>query len=142
MPQLNVPARLEQLPFVNEFLSANTPEEFLPSLSTLELVAEELLVNVFSYAYPAGTTGKAEICLRNAFFDGEPMLRFTVMDWGAPFNPFAEAPEPDFTQDADSRPIGGLGIFLIRSVTTHQSYVHDEGANIIDVYFSLPEGHQ
>ena len=141
MPQLSVPARLEQLPFVNEFLSAHTPKEFLPSLSTIELVAEELLVNVFSYAYPEGTTGKAEICLLRTFFDGHPMLRFSIKDWGAPFNPFAEAPIPDLTQDTESRPIGGLGIFLIRKVTMHQCYVHDEGANIIDVYFSLPEDH-
>ena len=50
MPQLHVPARLEQLAAVNSFLKDNIPEKFLPLLLNLELVTEELLVNVFSYA--------------------------------------------------------------------------------------------
>ncbi len=139
MPQLHVPARLEQLAAVNSFLKENIPDRFLPALLNLELVTEELLVNVFSYAYPEGTLGTAEISLRQIFFDGQDMLCFSVKDWGAPFNPFAEAPAPDLSLDAESRPIGGLGIYLIRSVTTHQAYSREDGANHIDVYFSLPE---
>ncbi|MBP3730133.1 MAG: ATP-binding protein [Mailhella sp.] len=141
MPQLNVPARLEQLAFVNDFLTANIPQEFRACLSNLELVAEELLVNVFSYAYPEGTTGKAEILLKSIYFDGRPMLCFTIKDWGAPFNPFAEAPKPDLTTDAETRPIGGLGIYLICNVTEHQAYSYEAQANVIDVYFALPENH-
>ena len=83
MPQLHVPARLEQLAAVNSFLSENIPPRFLPALLNVELVTEELLVNVFSYAYPEGTTGNAEIALREVFFDGEDMLCFSVKDWGA-----------------------------------------------------------
>ena len=139
MPQLHVPAGLEQLAAVNHFLSENIPARFLPVLLNLELVTEELLVNVFSYAYPEGTTGNAEIALREVFFDGQDMLCFSVKDWGSPFNPFAEAPSPDLTLDTESRPIGGLGIHLIRNVTTHQAYSRENGTNHIDVYFSLPE---
>lgn len=139
MPQLHVPARLEQLAAVNSFLKENIPDRFLPVLLNLELVTEELLVNVFSYAYPEGSLGKAEITLREIFFDGQDMLCFSVKDWGDPFNPFAEVPVPDLSLDTESRPIGGLGIYLIRSVTTHQAYSREEDANHIDVYFSLPE---
>ena len=139
MPQLHVPARLEQLAAVNSFLKENIPDRFLPVLLNLELVTEELLVNVFSYAYPEGTVGKAEITLREIFFDGQDMLCFSVKDWGSPFNPFAEVPAPDLSLDTESRPVGGLGIYLIRSVTTHQAYSREEGLNCIDVYFALPE---
>ena len=139
MPILHVPARLEQLASVNIFLTEHTPQLFRAVLPNIELVAEELLVNVFSYAYPDGTEGKAELRLREVYFDGTPLLCFSVTDWGAPFNPFADAPNPDLTLDTESRPIGGLGIFLIRSVTAHQSYARENGANIIDVYFSARE---
>ena len=139
MPQLHVPARLEQLDAVNTFLKDNIPEKFLPLLLNLELVTEELLVNVFSYAYPEGVTGNAEIALKEIFFDGREMLCFSVKDAGEPFNPFAEAATPDLSLDTESRPIGGLGIYLIRSVTTHQAYSREEGLNCIDVYFALPE---
>ena len=78
MPKLHVPARLEQLAAVNSFLKDNIPEKFLPLLLNLELVTEELLVNVFSYAYPEGVTGNAEIALKEIFFDGRDMLCFSV----------------------------------------------------------------
>ena len=140
MPQLKLPATLEQLGPINEFLAANTPDEYKSQQANIELVAEELLVNVFSYAYPEGADGKAEIGLREVHFDGNKLLCFSVKDWGAPFDPFEEAPEPDLTLDTESRPIGGLGIFLIRSVSKHQSYARDEGANIIEIYFDAVEG--
>ena len=139
MPQLSLPATLAQLGPINEFLAANTPAEYKNQMANIELVAEELLVNVFSYAYPEGTDGKAEVGLRAVHFDGENMLCFSVVDWGSPFNPFAEAPEPDLTLDTESRPIGGLGIFLIRSVSKHQAYSRDDGANIIEIYFAATE---
>jgi anti-sigma regulatory factor (Ser/Thr protein kinase) len=139
MPQLTLPATLAQLEPINEFIAANTPAEYKNQQANIELVAEELLVNVFSYAYPEGADGKAEVALREVHFDGEKLLCFSVMDWGAPFNPFAEAPEPDLTLDTESRPIGGLGIFLIRSVSKHQAYTRDEGANIIEIYFAVTE---
>lgn len=139
MPQLQLPATLEQLAVVNGFLEANIPGPFRPVLPNVELVAEELLVNVFSYAYPEGETGQAEVALAEVSFDGAPMLCFTVKDWGAPFDPFVEAPAPDLSLDTESRPIGGLGIYLIRSVTAHQSYSREAEANIINVFFALPD---
>jgi anti-sigma regulatory factor (Ser/Thr protein kinase) len=139
MPQLTLTATLEQLGPINEFLSANTPAEYKNQMANIELVAEELLVNVFSYAYPEGAEGKAEVGLHEVHFDDQKLLCFTVMDWGSPFDPFSEAPEPDLSLDAESRPIGGLGIFLIRSVSKHQAYSRDEGANIIEVYFGVTE---
>ncbi|WP_446424046.1 ATP-binding protein [Mailhella sp.] len=139
MPQLHLPATLEQLAVVNSFLETNVPAAFRAQLPNVELAAEELLVNVFSYAYPEGSEGMAEVGLREVSFDGRAMLCFTVKDWGAPFDPFAEAPAPDLSLDTESRPIGGLGVFLIRSVTAHQAYSREGDANIIDVYFALPE---
>lgn len=136
MPMLYVPAGTEQLAAVNEFLAGHIPQEFRHILPKLELAAEEFLVNVFSYAYPNGTEGKAEIRLREVFFDGETFLCFSVTDWGKPFNPFADAPTPDIELDVESRPIGGLGIYLIRSITAHQAYTREDSTNIIEVYFS------
>ena len=139
MPQLHLPATLEQLAAVNSFLEANVPAAFRALLPNVELAAEELLVNVFSYAYPEGRVGKAEVALQETSLDGRPALCFTVKDWGLPFDPFEEAPVPDLTLDTESRPIGGLGVYLIRNVTDRQCYQREDDANRIDVFFRLPE---
>jgi len=139
MATLRVPATLEQLDSINTFITQSTPPEFTPLVNNIQLVAEEILVNVFSYAYPDKEMGKAEITCRPVYFDGEPFLCLSVRDWGPPFNPFAEVPVPDLTLDAESRPIGGLGIYLIKSVTAHQAYSRHDDSNLLDMYFALPD---
>ncbi len=135
MPVLTLPATLESLQSVFEFIDNTLPQAFIAQKSNIELVAEELLVNVFSYAYPEGG-GNAEISLQETQQDGKPLLSFTVKDWGKPFNPFSEVPDPDLTLGVESRPIGGLGVFLIRQITESQSYHYEGGCNLIQVYFT------
>lgn len=104
----------------------------------MELAAEELLVNVFSYAYP-DAPGEAQVACREVRLDNVPYFCFKVQDWGAPFDPFLEAPVPDVSLGVDERPVGGLGIHLIKSVVAHYTYAYCEQSNIIELYFALPE---
>ena len=136
MKRLKMPAQTEQLQIVNAFIERNVSGALVPAM---ELAAEELLVNVFNYAYPSDKEGEAEISIWEADFDGQPFFCFRVKDWGTPFNPFREAPVPDIMMSVEDRPIGGLGIHLVRSMVTHYCYSHVDGANIVDLYFSFPE---
>lgn len=136
MPSITVPATLNNLQSAQTYLKKNIPEKFKEQTSNVLLVAEELLVNVFSYAYPAGEEGRAKIGLEVETVNGQQMLVFTVKDWGAPFNPFDEAPAPDLTSDVETRPIGGLGIFLIKQVSTAHSYKYANNMNCINIYFA------
>ena len=135
MPTIKVPARLENLDVAKEYLKKAIPEAFAAQTSNVLLVAEERLVNVFSYAYPEGFEGEAAVSLDVVNFDGEDKLVFKVIDWGEPFNPFEEAPVPDLTLDIDSRPVGGLGIFLIKQVSEKQTYRYIDNANSIWIVF-------
>ncbi len=134
MPVLTLPATLESLQSVFEFIGRELPAGFAAQKQTIELVAEELLVNVFSYAYPEGG-GRAEIALEEVADGSRRLLAFTVRDWGQPFNPFEEVPDPDLTGGVETRPVGGLGVFLIRQMTESQTYRHENGCNIIQVFF-------
>ena len=146
MPSIRVPARLENLESCKTYLRENLPARFADQWNNVQLVAEELLVNVFSYAYPEGDTGEAQINLEtvpaptteNGGAAGE-WLVFTVRDWGEPFNPFEEVPDPDLTLDVEARPVGGLGIFLIKQVSARQDWAYEEGANTIHIYFRPTE---
>ena len=135
MPTITVPAKLDNLQSAKDYLKAAVPPAFAAQTSNVLLVAEELLVNVFSYAYPDGVEGEAVISLDVVNFDGEDKLVFKVVDWGEPFNPFEEAPEPDLSLDIDSRPIGGLGIFLIKQVSEKQTYRYIDNTNSIWIVF-------
>jgi anti-sigma regulatory factor (Ser/Thr protein kinase) len=94
----------------------------------LELVLEEVLVNVISYAY--GEAGSGTIRVWAAVDDGTVTLEFR--DRGCPFDPLArDTPELDLP--IDSRPVGGLGIFLVTQLATRVSYERVEGENVLTV---------
>lgn len=49
-------------------------------------------------------------------------LRCEIIDGGAPFDPFGNAPEPDLSSGIAERQVGGLGIHIVKRVTDACSY--------------------
>src|SRR5271169_2776030 len=79
----------------------------------LLVILEELFTNAVNYGYPDGAvaTGRIEIGL--AVKKGRLEIHFS--DDGRPFDPLSHAP-PDFDRVAANRPVGGLGLHLLRSL--------------------------
>ena len=90
----------------------------------MNLAMEEAVVNVMNYAYPTGEKGDIDI---EVLIDNKG-LTFVIADSGTPFDPTAEK-EADTTLAAEDRPIGGLGIFLVRQLMDSISYERKEGKN-------------
>ena len=116
--------------FVKDFLEQlELPQK---EASSLRLALEETVVNVMNYAYPSSIAGEVLIYADSNYRE----VRFTVVDSGAPFDPTAVL-SPDTTLDADHRPIGGLGIFLIRKLMDSVSYCRKEGKNVLTLTKSI-----
>ena len=52
-----------------------------------------------------------------------------IADDGRPFDPLTEAPEPDLESAIEDRPIGGLGVHLVRTMMDEVRYRREEGKN-------------
>lgn len=93
---------------------------------SLNLALEEAVVNVMNYGYPAGQVGHIEVkALAN-----EMTLTFVISDDGIPFDPTAKS-EVDTTLSVEQRPIGGLGIHLVRTIMDSINYERTRGRNIL-----------
>jgi len=99
---------------------------------SINLAIEEAAVNVMSYAYPAGTRGNVNIEAKAT----NKQLKFTISDWGTPFDPTAK-PAADITLSAEERPIGGLGIHLMRQTMDSINYERVDGKNVLTLRKSL-----
>ncbi len=96
-----------------------------PSIGyAVRLACEEVVVNIISYAYPAGVNGYIELDVT----DTDKELRIEICDGGRPFNPI-ERQAPDIAQCLEERDIGGLGIFLILRMMDRVTYRYEEGKN-------------
>lgn len=109
---------------VEEFGGENnfkTEEEY-----AIYLCLEEMVTNVISYAWPEG--GEHTITIRLSVDD--EFIKVEIEDGGQEFNP-VKAGQPDTTLPAEKRPIGGLGIHLVKQTMDDMFYQRVEDRNIL-----------
>lgn len=126
--QLIISNDIAELGRVVAFLDVIEEEWVLPSslIMPLNLVLEEALTNVIFYAYEKES--KNEIVIDFEKRGNE--LEIKITDSGKPFDPTLKS-DPDITLPIDERPIGGLGILLIKKIMDKVTYQRKESFNIL-----------
>ena len=92
----------------------------------IRLAVEEAVVNVMEYAYPKGSKGEVSI---RAVSNGK-RLKFVITDSGIPFNPTKVA-AANTMLSVEERPVGGLGILLVRELMDSINYERIDGKNVL-----------
>lgn len=115
---------IKQIPTLAEWIdSLDLPQELnMP----INLALEEAVSNVMLYAYPQSVSGQVLVEADKS----KQQILFTISDSGIPFDPTAQA-EPDLTLSAEERPIGGLGIHLVRQIMDQVEYERKDEKNIL-----------
>lgn len=120
--------RRAEIPQLHEKLDSLALEKGIAPehLHMIQLAVEEYLTNVFNYAFDKEVrpTVKVRLGLQN----GEVHLEFE--DEGRPFN-LLQYPVPDLTLPLDERPIGGLGIHMIRQSMDRVEYRRVGAKNVV-----------
>ena len=128
------PAQTAQLRSCCEFVREGAMAAALSAadLDRLDLVLEELFMNVARYAYAKPDSGDVEVAYT---IKGPGRLLVQISDTGHEFNPLASDP-PDFSRGLAERPVGGLGIFLVKSIAETITYERDGDCNRVSFLFS------
>jgi serine/threonine-protein kinase RsbW len=110
-----------------DFLKAGAMEANLPEARIVELalVIEEIFMNVCWHGYPDGATGVVALTY---WVPAPGEFRVEVADQGVEFNPLTAAP-PDVNLSLEDRPIGGLGVFLVKRLAPFISYRRERDWN-------------
>ena len=93
----------------------------------VQVVADEIWSNIVRYS------GAAQASLELRREKAALLLCFT--DNGKPYDP-TTAPEPDTSLPADERTIGGMGLYMVRKMTTSMRYRYCDARNILAVEFA------
>jgi len=96
------------------------------------LAIEEFATNSIKYGYDDTKEHLIEVSL--SLSSGELLLIIT--DDGHAFNPLA-APEPKVRMPVEDRPVGGLGIYLVRKMSDQMEYAREGGKNRLTLHKSL-----
>ena len=126
--ELKLTNDIHQIPTLNKFVdSVASSLKLEKSLSqSIKLAIEEAVVNAMNYAYPLGTSGEISV---KAIADSQ-LVRFIITDKGKAFDP-TQIKKTDTTLNAEDRPIGGLGILLVRELMDSVNYERVGGCNIL-----------
>jgi serine/threonine-protein kinase RsbW len=87
---------------------------------------DEVVSNVVKYAYDDSSHHDIAVTLRL----GGGWLRAEVRDDGRAFDPL-QAPAPDLDAPIEERPIGGLGIHIVRAMMDAVEYRRENGQNVL-----------
>lgn len=133
MKTMKVPAKIEKLDDVLDMIDAFLQTSGCDEKTQYYVIVsvEELFTNIASYAYDTDD-GQVEISCEVTETAGEARLRICMKDWGKAYNPL-KRPDPDFNVPFDERPIGGLGVYMVRSFMDLAEYQYQDGCNILTI---------
>ncbi len=131
MNTLTLEATIDNIPVITDFINEQLEalDCAMKAQLQIDVAIDEVFTNIASYAYPEGA-GMATVQID---FDAATRVASIVFeDDGIPFNPL-KAKEPDITLSAEERPIGGLGIFLVRKTMDDVRYERRDDKNILTI---------
>lgn len=107
------------------------------SIFKITLVLDELITNIISYGYDDPDSYLIDVQL----FCKDDGLVLVLSDNARPFNPLLDAakPELDLPLEQRARPIGGMGVHLVKSLMDSVHYERVDDRNVLTLKKSLDE---
>ena len=122
------PPSIDSIAAATEFLDEKLSENDCPPalLPVLNVILDEVCSNIVKHS--GASTFEVDV----EFLSNPPSVKLTFVDDGAAYNPLSHE-DPDTTLSAEERPIGGLGILMVKKMATSVSYVRKHGRNFFTV---------
>ena len=128
--ELTLEAKIGNNERFTDFVNAELEAMGCPMKAQMQIdtAIDEILTNVASYAYGDGT-GSVSVRITLEENPRTAVIRFA--DIGTPFNPLEKEAPDTISMSAEDRPVGGLGIFLVRKLMDDVAYEYRDGKNIL-----------
>ena len=116
----------DQIDTVRKFFDDYSKENKLTekTVHDIQMALDELLTNIVNYGYE--DTDEHQIDIH--FGVNDDAVKVEIVDDSKPYN-ILEKDNPDISLSIEDKPIGGLGIFLIKKLMSNVDYYTEEGKN-------------
>lgn len=118
--ELTVKSQTENLSEIRDFVSGNAVEAGIPgsTIDNIILAVDEACTNIIKHAYKLSPKG--EIIIRIDY--DEEKFTITIIDYGKSFEP-DRVPRPDLQKYYLEHRVGGLGMYLMKSLMDNVEYI-------------------
>ena len=123
-------AASDALDYIIDEVNVISEQEDWPQdlIFTTHLVLEELCLNVINHAY-RGRPGIFEVVITSDV----RALKLEIIDNGPEYNVLTDAPTPNVSAIIEDRPVGGLGVHLVKNLTDEMDYKREDNKNHLTV---------
>ena len=101
----------------------------------VHLALDELVTNIIDYGYSDNEEHTIEVEINLS----EDYLTIEIVDDASEYDILGKE-DPDITKSIDEKPIGGLGIFLVKHLMTDVKYERTNGKNRVTLIKELTQG--
>ncbi len=100
----------------------------------IDIAIDEIFSNIARYAYQQET---GSVTVRIDTLDDPSRILLTFIDNGIPYNPLTKEMPDTTSLPARKRPIGGLGLFMVKKTMDSVTYSFENGQNILTLLKNL-----
>ena len=127
-----MPARLDEIKKLADAVNRVLPDYNLAFFANLCL--EELITNIIHH----GLKDAADRFIQIQISLSDEWLEILIKDDAPRFDPFMQATKPNLELDSNERPIGGLGIYMVKKLMDDVHAYYDGTGNLIVLHKKLP----
>ena len=122
--ELRVKSKTENLSEIRDFVSSNAQKAGIENstIDNIILAVDEACTNIIKHAYKLSPKG--EIILKIDYDDEKFII--TIIDYGISFEP-EQIPQPDLQKYYREHRVGGLGMYLMKSLMDDVTYTSVPG---------------
>lgn len=131
MQEMTVSATVDNIEVVTEFVNAELERLGCgwETVCQVDIAVDELFGNIARYAYGAEA---GPVTVQIEAVDAPTGVILTFIDRGIPYNPLL-AKAPDVTLKPGQRPVGGLGIYMVKKRMDGMEYSREDGCNKLSI---------
>lgn len=121
---LKVKSRTENLSIIRDFIGSAASELKLPGemIENIILAVDEACTNIIKHAYKYSPDGDITVTIKPS----SSKFIVSIIDNGISFEP-ETIPEPDLQKYYRQRRVGGLGVYLMKTLMDEVKYVSKPG---------------
>jgi anti-sigma regulatory factor (Ser/Thr protein kinase) len=123
--------------FISRFFSENEVDSAMEPI--FDLAVDEIFSNIVKHGYESEASRTAA-AVHIALHVEDGAVSLTFRDRGKPFDPLQARP-PDLSLDLDERPMGGLGIYIVKNSFDDVRYSFEDGFNVFTLKKLRKRGH-
>lgn len=135
MEKITLDAKIENIGVLTDFVDSKLEEAgaSMKAVMQINIVIDEVFSNIAKYGYASGE-GDATVTID---ITEDPLkAEIAFINSGEPYDPLAQE-DPDIHAALADRPMGGLGILIIKKTMDEVTYENKDGQNILRVLKTL-----